>query len=248
MGCDIHNIVEVKVDGKWIPNPKPLFPNSWYKEDEKDKPEEDQWDWALDEFRTNPDDSRNYDWFSILANVRNGYGFAGVSTGAGFDVIAEPRGIPNDVSDKWRKETKEWDCDMHSHSFLYLDDFDKFDWNQLTVKYGVIPLDSYKELRGTDKTPKGWCGSTSGGNVITISEDMANDVLDGKLTKLTREKDWLRKDNETRPIEDWDINVEYSWSVMYSEWFENNIKNVIEPLRELAEVYEDVRFVFGFDN
>jgi hypothetical protein len=248
MGCDIHNIVEVKIDGKWVPNPKPVFKNSYYKADETTKPKEDQWEWALNEFETSPSTDRNYDWFAILADVRNGRGFAGVSTGAGFDVIVDPRGIPSDASDEWLETTKEWDCDMHSHSFLYIDDFDKFDWNQMTVKYGVISLEEYKQLRDDNESPDSWCGATSGGNIIIISEDEADKVLDGKKTILTRSDDWLDKDEVTKPVDEWDISVEYSWSVLYSEWFESNIKNIVKPLRELGELYEDVRFVFGFDN
>ena len=41
---------------------------------------------------------RNYDVFSILADVRNGYGFAGVRTSTGFDPIAPGRGLPSDLS------------------------------------------------------------------------------------------------------------------------------------------------------
>ena len=41
---------------------------------------------------------RNYNVFSILANVRNGYGFAGVRTGSGFDPISDGRGLPDDLS------------------------------------------------------------------------------------------------------------------------------------------------------
>lgn len=41
---------------------------------------------------------RNYDVFAILANVRNGTGFAGIKTSSGFDPIDTPRGLPDDLS------------------------------------------------------------------------------------------------------------------------------------------------------
>jgi hypothetical protein len=41
-------------------------------------------------------DNRNYNVFAILANVRNGYGFAGVVTGSGFKPISDNRGLPED--------------------------------------------------------------------------------------------------------------------------------------------------------
>ncbi|HSE46936.1 MAG TPA: hypothetical protein VLA89_16575 [Gemmatimonadales bacterium] len=41
---------------------------------------------------------RNYDVFGVLADVRNGTGFAGIDTGEGFVPIDEPRGLPDDLS------------------------------------------------------------------------------------------------------------------------------------------------------
>lgn len=49
---------------------------------------------------------RNYDVFSILANVRNGYGFAGVVTSSGFEPIAPGRGLPDDLSQEIRDHLK----------------------------------------------------------------------------------------------------------------------------------------------
>lgn len=45
---------------------------------------------------------RHYDVFSILADVRNGYGFAGVKTSSGFVPISDGRGIPDDLSQEIR--------------------------------------------------------------------------------------------------------------------------------------------------
>lgn len=52
---------------------------------------------------------RNYDVFAMLANVRNGTGFAGIKTGSGFQVIASPRGLPADLSPKLSKLLTWWD-------------------------------------------------------------------------------------------------------------------------------------------
>lgn len=43
------------------------------------------------------DDPRSYDTFAMLANVRNGRGFAGVKTSDGFPVIHVQRGLPVDL-------------------------------------------------------------------------------------------------------------------------------------------------------
>ena len=69
MGCDIHLYVERKVPGiGWVSLEDP---NEHY----------------------NGLTNRNYSIFAILANVRNGRGFAGIVTGTGFNPISEPRGL-----------------------------------------------------------------------------------------------------------------------------------------------------------
>ena len=83
MGCDIHLYVERKVEGAW----KSVhdFAPDKYGEGVADVSYEDRWY-----------SDRNYDLFAILADVRNGHGFAGVATGEGFTPIADPKGIPAD--------------------------------------------------------------------------------------------------------------------------------------------------------
>jgi hypothetical protein len=248
MGCDIHFKCEIKKGGKWEINTDKVFPNPYYEKNS-------EYEWRKDEFQDSPDGSRDYDWFSILADVRNGYGFAGVSTGSGFDVIAEPRGVPEDATDEWKEKVESWGCDMHSQSYLALEDFDNFDWNQFTFKYGVIGLGQYEKLRGTTDSPNSWCGSSSGSNIITVSTDIADAILaDPEIRlKVKKGKGFLRDsivtiDKNGKPASQFTINVEYEWPVHYSEWFEHKIKNTVEPMRELKQKYEDVRIVFGFDN
>lgn len=293
MGCDIHIICEVKENGVWKINPVKIFPNPYYRPEEKDKTKEEQREWSLEELALEPSRSRNYDWFAILANVRNGRGFAGIKTGEGFSVIAEPRGVPEDLSEKGmkffclpiaaseeledeededgnyyvsRKKAEEWvnkygdkiisidgadyvtNPDYHSNNYLYLEDFDKFDWNQVTMKYGIISLEEYKKYKDTTKSPTQWSGAISGGNIITINTQEADKVLSGKVKILTKEAGFLNKDSVTAAVDDWNIFVNYEWPVLYSEWFEANIKNTVEPMRKLKEQFEDVRVVFSFDN
>jgi hypothetical protein len=248
MGADIHSIVEVKQNGVWKPNRIKIFPNDYYREDEKSKPKKDQWKGALYEKNEHPSDGRSYDWFAILADVRNGYGFAGCRTGQGFSVIAEPRGVPDDATDKWKQIVKDWAGDFHSHSYLYPSDFDSFDWNQVTMKTGVITLKEYDVLRKEHSTPESWCGGVSGPNLVTVDEETADKILSGEDVVLTK-TDWYNTEEESKPVSQWEtIYVQYYWPVVYSEWFEHKIKTIIEPLKELAKKYEDVRYVFAFDN
>ena len=294
MGCDIHIIAEVKENGEWKRNTDPVFKNPWYREDEKDKPKDQQWKFALEPMSSDPPSGRNYDWFSILADVRNGSGFAGVNTGQGFDVITgKPRGLPTDISDEGLKyfclpvtENPElfdkendgnyyvdketalsWidkgysklitvdgeeyvtNPDYHSDNYVTAEDFENFDWNQVTIKTGTISLNQYTELRGTNKCPEVWSASISGGDHITVSEEQADNILDGDVgMMLSRKESIFSKTVITKPASEWTINVQYNWTVLYSEWFKYNIENTVQPLKELAEKYEDARIVFSFDN
>lgn len=76
MGTDIHPIVQVrKAEGE----PWEII----------DIPRADDYGNYLD--------SRNYNLFAVLGDVRNGTGFAGIRTSAGFIPISSDRGLPEDV-------------------------------------------------------------------------------------------------------------------------------------------------------
>lgn len=98
MGCDIHSFAEVRKEGKWVKVGK-VFPNPYHDPERPNSVEEDGFEWNA-KLTDHPYDCRNYDMFAILANVRNGRGFAGCDTGDGFRPIAMPRGMPKDMSDE----------------------------------------------------------------------------------------------------------------------------------------------------
>ena len=97
MGCDIHMFAEVKIkrrDNKteWMTVGK-VFKDHYYKSNQPtymttygDEKSESAYEWN-NKLSMHPYDSRNYDVFAILADVRNGYGFAGTDTGDDFIVI-----------------------------------------------------------------------------------------------------------------------------------------------------------------
>ena len=256
MGCDIHGFCEVKENGVWKLNPKKVFKNPYFmsteelKERQEKNPGYEISDWKRDEFQEQPSTSRSYDWFAILADVRNGRGFAGISTGDGFAIISGPKGVPDDATEEWQKQVEEWDCDMHSQSFLTVEEFNNFDWNQTTNKQGVISLAEYKELAGTNKCPGGWSGSISGPGIITVDEAAADKILAGE-TVVVEEYDPFAMIRGQKPKSHMvslesghNIHVLYTWTVLYSEWFDYKIDSVVEPMRKLKEEYEDVRYVF----
>jgi hypothetical protein len=259
MGTDIHLICEVKENGNWRPNEDKIFPNPdyhWLKEKIEEDPDYKVpkfWEDDLEnEFKSNPEDGRWYDKFSILANVRNGYGFAGVKTGSGFNYMSDYRGFPDDTDPNFVEQNREW---THSHTWVGLEDFKNFDWDARTFKDGVIKLSEYKKLRNplvkhNTETPESWSGGVGGGNTITITSEEADEVLKGTKQFLTREpNEWADEtEGTTKHVDEWDVYVEYSWAIKYSEWFDNFIKNWVKPIEELGEKYEDVRVVMSFDS
>jgi len=112
MGTDIHMAVEVRKDGVWQ-NVTP-FRNGY-------TPEPEYYE------------ERNYDLFAILADVRNGYGFAGVVTSSGFVPLDQPRGIPPNASDDVRKWCEGGD---HSHSYCTVAELLAYDWTRMVFKPG----------------------------------------------------------------------------------------------------------------
>ena len=115
MGTDVHAVFQKRVNGTW-----------------QDVPSE----WEQD---------RHYFLFSWLADVRNGFGFAGVKTYSRVEPIDEPRGIPEDFAmedcyhyallESLNEQERKWHADEvdpeggvrlfmgdHSYSWLTLDE------------------------------------------------------------------------------------------------------------------------------
>ena len=111
MGCDIHEHYEVKNEaGKWerlITRREELRDSLYgHNSDQEDEHRtQEEWDAMLNEMWEQPlYIRRNYGLFAILADVRNGRGFAGILTGSGFEPISEPRGLPDGLSQEVLKE------------------------------------------------------------------------------------------------------------------------------------------------
>lgn len=175
MGCDIHMFAEVRKSEKWEAVGK-VFKNKYYEPDRENKIDEDGFEWNP-EFTSSPYTNRNYNLFAILADVRNGRGFAGIKTGEGFNPIASPKGLPKDISNeilmiesctvgedytietlkKWvERGDSEWiienqictSPDAHSASYFTLKEILDFDWRQKTKFEDDVKLYSYSECVG----------------------------------------------------------------------------------------------------
>lgn len=214
MGCDIHLYVEKKnpVSGKWEPDGKFV-----------DKHGEGYADIPYEE-RIYSD--RNYDLFAILADVRNGRGFAGCKTGEGFVPISSPRGLPSDVSPQVKSVSVDWGVDGHSHSYFTVEELDKYDWSQETVGQGYITPDVYDGWFDRDEPAYPHCGDVGGPNVIKYAE-----------------AEWLSAGKPRRE----GVYILVQWNMMYSVAAGSFFTKALPKLRKMGHP-DEVRIVFWFDN
>lgn len=175
MGCDIHLTVEHRVNGVWINDDLTHDVDEYGNTNVHNRPAYDDRVYS----------GRNYDLFSILADVRNGYGFAGVDTGEGFKPIAAPKGVPDDASAIYREWVEQWSGDGHSHSYFTVADLMTYDWTQVTTKRGIV---GYHELARWKMfgVPEKWCGGVSGDGITHHDGAEAITVID----RLLPDSDW----------------------------------------------------------
>jgi len=220
MGCDIHFYAEKRVDGKWV------SADQWEHEDGYSHVPSEK------EFYN----SRNYDLFAILADVRNGRGFAGCKTGNGFNPISHPKGLPEDVSAEVKVASDEMSGDGHSHSWFTLVELLTYDWTQVAKKRGWVNgilFYKWKKFSSKEGEPDSWCGGVSGEDVkhVSVPEMEA-------LVQNTKETD-LKNLSNTYCLVEWEIHY-----YEVCRWF---LSETIFKLLRLGKP-EDVRIVFFFDN
>lgn len=256
MGCDIHICPERLEFGKWIPAEPFVLSEWWYDniiDEDKEFKELDYDDIKLhfDEMTHNEiiskygDDlrvvwdgpwdtdydlrSRNYDWFSVLANVRNGF----YEDRREFEPIDEPRGLPNDVSVETQRQSEHWGIDGHSHSWLTLQELLKVDWDgQIARKRGMVDSTEFKKLQKIGQ-PSSWCGAVYGPNIKIISNEEMKQIVVGCYGILD-------------PNSFYYTGVE--WSVSYREAVGSSyLQNILDKLAEYGKP-DEVRIIFWFDN
>lgn len=224
MGCDIHLVVEVERAAGW--SPSKMVSNDWYN---KARPNEEPKEQAEEVWG-----DRNYNVFAILADVRNGRGFAGCDTGDGFVPICEQKGLPKNIHPKSLASLH----GDHSGSWLTLHELQEYDWTQTTRLRGVTEESDYLEWRKKSVgAPSSYCGRVSGPNVI----NMTSQEYDAAETAF-----WPDRKTENK------IYVAVEWVVSYREVAERFLDVVIPYLETYAAEVggnpERVRIAFNFDS
>jgi len=220
MGCDIHFFVE-KFDGKkWVSVDK--WRPCKYEPSVMTIPRDKR-------FYTD----RNYRLFAMLADVRNGWGAAGVVTGAGVKPISIPRGLPADVSPEIRAASNEHGIGGHSHSWLMLSELKAYDWHgQITRLRGVVDPEQYTVFKAEGK-PREWSGGVIGYGVRYVSNNTMDKIIAGKI----------------QPRNEVEYYTEVWWEETYAHCAGSFLTETMPKLEALSKGHDDsVRVVFFFDN
>lgn len=187
-----------------------------------------------------PYGDRNYDLFAVLADVRNGSGFAGVHTGDRKNPIDEPRGLPHDISPALKTEAEE--SGGHTPSYFTLREIFEYDWDQTTINAGIMSAEEYEKW--DKKTcPKEYSGGIFGNGIQTVSaEEYEQLKAKGKL------------DPEVR------YHIKCEWKETYREMtgnflshmrmLEDSVRGFLWDVDEISwdDFRDHIRIVFWFDS
>lgn len=245
MGCDIHIYVEKKIGDTWYPITPPSH-NQYY--EPGDEEEGGPFSRPLILNHDAYDIGRNYATFAMLANVRNGYGFAGVKTGEPITPISEPRGLPEDVCAEIREISDDWDVDAHSHSYFTLAELDAVPWTSNAIdRCGWVDAIQFQvwEEKGE---PEQWCGDMTGESVVKIPIDEMQAMLALEGAEITPPKNPYFG---TATLNGTAFITLVEWSNTWAD-VAGGLLASMEKLRAAgeAEGYDpsQLRYVFFFDN
>jgi hypothetical protein len=177
MGTDIHLYVEECKDGVWRQVLAPYICRY--------APDRRVWSpWHQYGFDHNYPDptNRQYTLFALLADVRNGSGFAGVRTHQPIVPLFPERGIPEDTSyEEDPSEDGFWLGD-HSFTYAYLDELLEAPWDITFDSQGVVNQLEY-EVWKEKGIPNSWAGGVYGGNAQNWTNEELEDLIKkGKAT------------------------------------------------------------------
>lgn len=230
MGCDIHAAIEYRTGDQWKAL---MFPNRYYSKE-------------YDEMSARLDLQRDYDLFAILANVRNGRGFAGVKTGNGFRSISDNRGLPEDIS----AEARETGCTGdHSETWVSLCEILQFDWQQIATLHGVLDAPTFERfdrMRQWNEPPSQWSGDVFGGSVVKLSEEGMRAAIKAVNTQGMDNLQIAIAIREALPHH----YTHVSWTKSYAECAEQIWTKILPHMLGAAKEHgiDNVRLVMNFDS
>lgn len=229
MGTDIHMFAEAREPGGPWRKVGPVFKNQYY------DPDSNYWN---HEKTDHPYDGRNYDLYAILANVRNGVGFAGIVTGDKLVPISEPRGLPWNVTPEvlaakdpdYSNDESPPNLGEHDFSWINLRELVEYDWTQTVRQRGVVEWAEYSKLNKNGSPSGAYCAQVGDGTT-TIEQPAAEAIVAAG----------------GNPPEG-QTHVAIWWEETYREAVGSVFcDETIAALQKLGGI-DDVRIVFGFDS
>jgi len=230
MGCDIHAAIEYKDEKGWHAL---MHDNKRFgKFGDEDK----------QTARLNL--NRDYDLFAVLANVRNGRGFAGCLTSTAFDSISDQRGLPEDIT----TEAQESCWGDHSDTWVSLAGILAFDWTRSTTHYGVVSAREFEQwdrMKEWEPAPRSYCGDVTGGQTKKISPTKMRSHIKETVGEL-------RGAAYQEALEKLDPNLytQISWEETYTYSTRQMWEKILPPMLKLGSQYgpDNVRLVMNFDS
>lgn len=176
--------------------------------------------------------NRHYFLFSILAGVRNGYGFAGIKTYEPVVPIDSPRGLPKDNQNTlWDEDYGESYSKYGDHSFSWLlsseikEYFEKYS-KTIVTHTGYISRASFLKWDGNSK-PESYSGGIDGPNIIKA------DTIPYNLSLLKA------------------LSSDTIYTHFHVEWkigLLDEVQYFLDIILSLESQFGEIRMVFGFDS
>ena len=239
MGTDIHFYVEKLVGDQWV------TADNWFKDEDDGQLSTYKWGPGLKIEAGPMYHGRNYRLFAMLADVRNGRGFAGVDTGNRINPIHPPRGLPEDVCPEVKAASKNYGIDGHSHSWATVAELMKYDWTQTaTLRGWVGPKEFLRWKLGG--LPESWSGGVGGGGI----EHVSNEDMEKRLKNDfgTEELEWRHLHAlENDLLSAAASYTQIEWHIPYSEAADEFLSQTMPKLWRIGDP-DKVRIVFFFDN
>ena len=253
MGTDIHIKVEAKHNGAWNDVSDKAMPlrakayKIWDNHPDFEIISQEEKNKITREFFNQSPEGRNYTVFALLADVRNGFGFAGCE-------IFKPlkhfplRGLPAEAYEEM--EDSEWyNGGYHSFNHFTYEELIKSDlWEQPVNEKGYIQIDvflKYLKAKETNPntTPESYCGDSWGSGIEKIgSRDIRKKMFEGSLEQWIKEKE--EQDIKVYVKHDWEDRTCLQDSAFY-HWLKSDaMKNLVEE----SGGSDDVRIIVSFDS
>lgn len=184
------------------------------------------------------DENRHYLLFAVLADVRNGFGFAGSYRHEPLrPIVEERRGLPDDFA---YDHDLRW---MGDHSFHWLYGSEMLEWTRLDrslVFGGIIDREDFEKWDGSSE-PESYSGGIFGPGIIVITDKASAARC---YVSVDEEQNTKETGLMVAPTENW-THIRVWWRSSLLDQLSYFFNGIIKPL---MGNYGEIRMVMGFDS